>query len=620
MNQDLPRLALAVLALLGGVAFLVLDPTQAVLPQAGRSFALSGLVAGAWMLSLSGFGHGLLWALRVPRASDLGVSTRLALGLSAWGLLSGLLAMAGVFSLATSSVVLMGGLLAWMVGPRPDLRLPSPFVVAVLLVVFLAGSVDAAAPAIGTDERYYQLALPLRMLREGGLLGGLLSPDGSRPMALHLHFAALLGQGGDTAVRLFHLGLVICVLTAVDRLGQRVGGTIGGAVGVLLLAGSWTFVQQAGLAANDLPAALAILAALEAALGGQLILTGVLCGGALAIKYTAGGAVAGILLAARGTWKRRIIAGVCAVGLVAPWWLYNLSQGLHPLFPFSGWPSEMEFQYLDKYGVGRGAVDLLLLPWNAVVHAEIESFHFLGRLSPLWLGVLLPGVLALARSDEGRRIALVGAACFAFWAMGPHWLRYLLPGLPVLAVCGAAGAAWLTSGGPVSRTAGLAVMGASFLLGAPANLGPYLEHLSDRLPAATGQESADDYLARSLDDWPVILHARERLPEDAVVALAFSWSAYHLDRAVILGSVEDHIPTRHFLLTHGEKSLQDLRDAGATHLMTTRVRFRKRIYPFLDDDLFTEQFEEPEVLLDELLLDEATLLHQHGRHRLYRLE
>ena len=37
-----------------------------------------------------------------------------------------------------------------------------------------------------------------------------------------------------------------------------------------------------------------------------------------------------------------------------------------------------------------------------------------------------------------------------------------------------------------------------------------------------------------------------------LVAVFFDWSLLYIQRPTLLGSVEDHVPTRYFILQHGE--------------------------------------------------------------------
>ena len=128
---------------------------------------------------------------------------------------------------------------------------------------------DALAPATDTDELSYLLALPRVLARDGTLPVGILLPEAARPLPLQLVAVATYtlggtGQGGEAACRLWHLGVVITLLLTVYSLVCARGGR--GWLPVLARAGSWSLVREAGLAYNDLPAALWLVCAADALL------------------------------------------------------------------------------------------------------------------------------------------------------------------------------------------------------------------------------------------------------------------------------------------------------------------------------------------------------------------
>lgn len=612
-------------ALAVGLAFLVLDPVGPTAPAWERALQGGG-AALAGLLAILGAGGAVLARL-APRLleDERGPLHAAVVGLLLWALLAGGLAMAGLLHPGVARALVAVLAAGWLA--RPPLRLPrpGPLALVIALVVLLPGLLDALAPPVDTDELYQHLALPRQILASSGLVGGPLHPDGSRPQTLHVVFACLLALGGEAAPRLFHLLLTALCLDGVRALGRQWLGAAG-AWAPLVLVGSYSFLQTAGLAANDLPTALAVLAALDAALRGMALPLALAAGLALDLKYTAAGAVTGIFLAARLSWRQRVAAGLGALALVAPWWLRNVAEGLHPLFPFLGWdlrpldPSApgalgMPFQYLEKYGAGRSPTSFLMLPWNAVITAQVDGFRFLGRVSPLLLA-LVPGALAALRRPLPRRLALAAAVSALAWAAGPHWLRYLVPALPLVALALAAG----VPQGPGPARLARAALALCLLAGLPANLGPLLLRAADRLPAATGHEARAAFLVRHHPPAAAALWANQHLPPDAVVAQLFDWSTALIDRPVLLGSVEDHVPSRAWLLTHGQASLRDLQAAGATHLVVTRTRFLAKLYPFLTEDERSRELEAPVAFLDELLLAQATLIYQDGQTRIYRLE
>lgn len=620
--QTAERGLLVVAALAAGIAFVTLAP-GGLTPDAAREHLVAVVSALLGLVAAAGAGGALLQRLGPDLLDDdRGLLHAVTLGLGCWGLLASLLAAAGLLQprlAAALPAVLAAG---WLF--RPALRLPRPGPLAWMLAALVAvpALLSVLAPAVDTDELYQHLALPAELLRAGGFSGGLLHPDGSRPMLLHAATASMLALGGDSAVRVLHLGVGLVALDGVRAMGRAWLGPRG-AWAPLLLLGSWTVVQPLGVAGSDLPTMLAVTAALDAALRGRAWVLALAAGVALGFKYTAAGALVGVFLVARLPWRWRFLAGGLALATVTPWWLRNVLDGLHPLFPFAGWSpaavhagapgaAEMPFQYLEKYGAGRQPLDFLLLPLNAVLTAQPDSFRFLGRLNPLFLALLPTALLALRRPLT-RRFALAAAVACLAWAAGPHWLRYLLPALPALAL-------FLAAGAPQGPGIGRAALVACGLLGLPANWSPLLVQAADRLPAALGHEPADTFVARHHPPTAAITWANRHLPEDAVVALLYDWSRTLVQRPVLLGSVEDHVPVRHWLLTRGPRALDDLRDAGATHVIVTTTRFLPTTYPFLSDDERQRDLDVPGQLLDELLLRQGTLLYQDGRTRVLRLD
>jgi hypothetical protein len=601
-----------------------------------ESVQLENIGATTWSLTVATLG--LLACIGAGKAiwhwldSDLlreevGWMHCLIAGILSWGLGGLMLGALGFFTSTTAIglMLLMGA--GWWIGPRVVLPRLDVFDWGIVVFVLLFGLVDGAAPPVQTDELYYHLAIPGRILETGELPGGLLQPNGSRPLILHLPFASLMALDGDSAPRLLHLLLSICLLIGLRALGRRHLGSIAGTTATLLLIGSGSVVQEFGWASSNLPTALCVLVALDAALDGRPRALALAAGAALSCKYSAGAPIAAIFLIAALPWKTRVMVGLAALALVSPWWLRNLAEGLHPLFPFTGWPdpgsssdaASMRFFYLEKYGAGRDAQAMMMLPWNAVMTSSFETFRFLGRLSPAFLA-LFPLAILGVRRPRHRDILIVGSLAFIGWAAGAHWIRHLLPSLPLCALVAGSG---MTVALELAKSSRHIVLGGAWLVGLsglPSNLGPVAAHNIDRIDVATGAETEGDYLRRTVDGYAAIEWANRHLPADARVALLFEWNGFLLQRENEMGSVEDHIPTRHFLLSHGTESLAHLRERGVTHIVARRIHFIRKLYPFLSEDEFRTSFQEPEALLEDLLLMEASLVYESNRTRVYRLD
>ena len=224
-------------------------------------------------------------------------------------------------------------------------------------------------------------------------------------------------------------------------------------------------------------------------------------------------------------------------------------------------------------------------------------------LSPLW---------AAWRDARVRLLLGIAVAGLLLWSLGTQWLRYLVPLMPIAALVASAGLARLP------RWA-MAPVALCWLLGMPGNLRPVTATAQEQAAVALGLETQEVFLERQLTAWPAIHWINEHSPADARVALLYSWQAALLERPWVLGSVEDHVPTRHFLALHGDQALDELRSAGVTHVLTSRVNFLHKSYTFLEKDAFLLQFELPEQQLEQALAINAVLMFEHGRHAVYKL-
>lgn len=565
------------------------------------------LVAAAWL------GHALVlgWALlpRRLRGDDAAWALAFGLGTGAAGAALALLAALGWLGppavlawllVATGlAVVRAGAPRAWW--PRHPLL---PLVLALLLV---SPTLAALAPPVDTDEIYQHLALARRIAEGGALVGGFDVPDGSRPQLLHALFAGIYALGGAGAVRLFHLGLVVVLVVGAWIVADGLHGRGAGAVPALVLAGSYSFLHEAGLAYNDLPAALWLLLGARLCLGGERVLGGVMLGLAVSAKFTAGPAAAAVLLLCGGRGLRP--AAVAAL-VVLPWLVRNAAAGLHPLFPYAGWP-EVEgfrFMYAEKYGVGHEWIDALLLPWNLLVHARIDSFAFYGQLAWGWAALLLGAAWTARRDVQVRRWLVVLLVGFVAWGSSAQIVRFLLPLAGVALVCGAAAGRW--------RWAALALTLAS----APRNLGPILEEARGQFAVVTGGEAADTYLERELPAWPAVRFLREQVPPDAPVVLLFAWQGYYVAQPYLLGSVEDHTPTRQFVMSAPGNPLDALRARGVRYALVGDIRFIRKSYAFLPEPEWKAQFVQPRDRLRAALEGGASRLFAEKKWEVWRLD
>jgi hypothetical protein len=619
-------------------AFVALDPARTV-TTAALETALPGIAtACVTALACTVSGNALLrrWS-RDLGTGPAGWAYAAGLGLAVLGALAAVPAALGValslpVAWALILAVLLGGALA---GGFRDVRAPrlSAATVVVGVVALFPGFIEALAPPTDTDEIYYHLDLAREIATRGGLPGGWLTPNGSRPLPVHLVHAVLFGAGGETAPRLLALLTLGAVALAARELGDARFGR-GGSLPALALLGSFSFVREAGMAYSEPFVALGLLLAAEALLRGHFRAMGLAAGLALAAKYTAAPVVAGLFLAAsledretlRGRLRALVVPALLAVAPTVPWLARNVLSDLHPLFPFAGWPAPasgapLVFAWPEKYGMGRSVLDFVRLPLDLLFRAETGSFVYLGRINLAW-GVLVPAaVFASFRSDsrhDARRLLVVVLLGFAGWAAGAQLLRWLVP-LSGVAALFAAAAANAAPGGAVTRGLRIAA-GMALAASLPANLAPAWERAAARIDVARGAETRDAFLARELPAWGALAFLRDSVPPDAVVAQLLSWQGYWIPQPHVLGSVEDHVPTRWWLATHGDDALPALAREGVRYLLVGDLDFLPRSYPFLSPTELDAQFRAPARLLRERLLHDATRVHAEGRWEVWRLD
>ena len=551
------------------------------------------------VFAMAGLGQHLLRA--ETRHTPTAWAHAIGMGLLAWG---GAGLILGALNLLRAEHLLwMAGLsLCGWVLPRVR-KGPMMLGITAGVLVLLPAAVSIVDGRLNTDELYLHLGLPLQMLMEEGLLGGPLHPNGSRPLTLTMAYATALGSDIDQAAVALHWWLGVSVIALMVQIAkEHLERASVGLLAAIVLALSTTFASASAHAGSDIPAAFAVLIAMDAARRGHVGSAGFAAGLALSIKYTAWAPLLGAWLLMNGRPLQKLRAGILALAVVSPWWVRNLLSGDHALFPFTGWDAPaLQFQFLEKYGAGRDAVDFLLLPYRMVVTADPQSFEFLGRIHPYVIVLLVPCVLAL-RSARLRPWIAATVLGLLGWAAGPHWLRYLIPALPIVALTGAAATL------PLCRRAwSRGILGGGLILGAYSGLQGHW--LTGADPHRLIDRSGDSAIA----------FCNEVLPDNARVALLFSWRSADIHAKQLIGSVEDHNPTRHFLIANEGRIVDALREAGATHALVRRVKFLPSNYRGLSADQFTAEFREPVAALNDELLMGADLLFRSPSHRVYRI-
>ncbi len=321
------------------------------------------------------------------------------------------------------------------------------------------------------------------------------------------------GVGNDAGMLLFRARLV-AVLLAVGLVllsaayARRVGGPAAGTIAALLVAFLPDVLAHGGVAYNDLPLALAYLAALwgiDAALrrptAGRGAVAGALLAMALSVKFSAVvlGPAALLLLLAEATshpldrrWAARLGLAVAAALAAAYIVLVAVYRGDFLLTQLRLGLGQV-FTHVDGPG---GAPNYFLGEKRRFGFWYFFPLAFLFKTPAALHGLMVVGVLAGARLAAGRealrralasplRVPVLGGLAFGAALLASHLdigFRYALPLLPlvlILTACGVA-AAWRRARRPARL--GIGVLLAAYVASSAAAFPWFLSYMNEYRP------------------------------------------------------------------------------------------------------------------------------------------
>lgn len=590
--------------------------------------ALLNLLTAGW-LALIGLALGtcLLRALLghdLPLVETLVLGT--ALGLGALGLLSFGLGLLGGFrpAVAWTVTLALSGLaipqVVRLVRQWRDWRpanLPHRWTALYLGAVALLTLPMALLPPTDWDGLFYHLTGPKLYLEAGHIVGGVGIPHLSFPALMEMLYAWAMLLRGDVAAKLLHAVFGLLLAGLVYLTAHRFLSPKAAWPAVTIFASMPMVGTLAGWAYNDLALAFYQIASLYASIKTQnpglgpqnsklktrwLVLSGILSGLALGLKYTAFVAplTVGVLLL-WCSWRGRrnpitpLLAFATPAVLVAlPWYIKNWAFTDNPVYPFLY--GLFGGQYWDTFraawysaagtGIGLRWPTLLALPWLATLGVR-DVNYWDGRSGPLFLLflplMLLYGVCRFRRRDPNRPAALdpllfFAGVQFGFWTLGVIWSRslwqsrLLLPCLTTLApVIG-----WLWTELPrfdqpsfkVGRFVTLIV---GLVLALTLIDSALLTLRIAPLPYLVGTETRDEYLNRRLGAYYAAMQQlNEQLPDEATVVFLWEPRSYHCQRDCRPDSILDAFP--HMIYQHGSADaiVRVWREKGITHVLIHR--------------------------------------------------
>jgi hypothetical protein len=534
----------------------------------------------------------------------------LGLGILAYGVLAlGLLGILDSWSLLLWLLVV--GIISWPEWSELVARLPSWMSrqlqgfgdlrrgeKAILLVgglVLGLGLLHALTPPWDYDGLMYHLLGPRLFLQAGQILPLPDTWQANGPFTIEMLYTLGLAWDSDTFAKLLHYFCAVWLVLATFAFGQRHQGRAEAWLAVALLLGVPIFPNWVASAGADMAWALYEFLALYALMlwreryqNRLLLLAALMMGFALGSKYLALGGlgILGLWILWRGRgigWGRAIKYGLAFGGLAIlialPWYAKNWLLAGNPLYPFLfgglEWDAErLDYlmAYLQSFGVGRGFVDYLLLPWS--LYTQNTQFGTLGIALEI-PGLLLPAAILYPFGQ--RRKVLNAVACiagmhFVAWALGSQQTRFLLPVFPALALLGASGLWSLIRRVQVRWKWAVAL--AYLLVGVAVSATLLLQVIMFGIVQPTnvilGRQSKSEFLEQRLVDFSALQFVRNNLSPNERALMMWDGMGYYCD-ARCLPDADQSNWTRLIETTSTPMEIAArLQAKGVTHLLFNR--------------------------------------------------
>jgi len=342
---------------------------------------------------------------------------------------------------------------------------------AILLFVLIAHLLAALKPEISADGLSMHLALPMAVARDARwafdfrLNNWALMPNGADSL-----YAAAYLLGGEDAAHLLNFAFLALMCSLVAHAARRwvssgqswmIAAMFASTPLVQLVTGS-LFVENVW-AAMILAGTLALARYLDKGQHGDLALTGVFTGAAVAVKLQAGAFVVPIVIVAamavfwkrerKRAWRAALTAGASLVLFAAPPYAYAFALTGNPIFPFAN----RVFRSPD-FDTSKSFSDPRFreaLSWKTPYEITFRSKEFMeaqgGAAGFQYFLLLVPAMFLARRRDQWTILAIACVAAGIILAVLPN-LRYLYPALPLASLA----LAWLVADAPaIAGTAGL---------------------------------------------------------------------------------------------------------------------------------------------------------------------
>ncbi len=389
----------------------------------------------------------------------------------------------------------------------------------IVLSVFALSWIQAVTPPIGNDALAYHLHHAKEFVNRHRIGYLLFERESLWPYFTETFFMIGLLLEGTILPQLFHWSFYVMTAALVYSFGRRFFNERTARLAALIFIFTPAAFAQAGHAYVDLALAFFVFAGVYAFLLFELyeddrlfILSGLMTGGAAAVKYLGLGAFFILTAMAAVCTKFRVrplVYFLSAVFAASSFWYFHSWAAIgNPVYPFFSdlfGGSGYKFNIAENVGMGNSFFDFLKLPWNMTMHPMNFGGEMIGGAFLMFAPPLL---LELKRVRRPMACAAVFAAVYtAFLFTQSQHLRFYISVAPFLSVAAAVSASRLSGAGKWAGRLAFGALALVLLLHGAI----FVYRTRVYAPAAFGKITADDYLKKYERSYAGYLYLKEHL-------------------------------------------------------------------------------------------------------------
>ena len=283
------------------------------------------------------------------------------------------------------------------------------------------------------------------------------------------------------------------------------------------------------------------------------------------------------------------------------WMIRNWIMLGNPVYPLAwflfggeGWDQRraIDFSgYFELFGMGRGFVDTLLLPWRFAFLGKFDSLAFDGAAGPFLL--LFGGLAVFAHFPVIRRraarfhrtgIGLMLLASSAFFVFGTQQARFWLPSQMLLCLFAAPAVQCLTDHRRVRQgwlKAGIGLVLVASLAWNLASLGKQMLR-ADYVRTVLGSETERSFLRRKVPGYPAIEFMNRALPDASLVLSVWTGAyGYYFEKPYYSDTFIEDVMLKKWMghSADGQELARNLAAAGFTHLFVRHTILVRNLGP-----------------------------------------